>query len=138
MSRTRPAVFVCAFALSSLLAAHAGGQELRWRSGEVLTRAAPSRAPSRSELIGRLRAGGERHVLVRFDVEPTGQSANAVIVESDPRGLKDDAVLRHIRRSRFRPQLVGGQVVRGENLALQFNFRYTSDALVEQQEGRSD
>lgn len=78
------------------------------------------------------------HVLVRFDVETTGQSANAVIVESEPSGLKDDAVLRHIRRSRFRPQLVGGQVVRGEGLALQFNYRYTSDALLEQQEGRSD
>jgi TonB family protein len=78
------------------------------------------------------------HVLVRFDLEPTGQSANAMVVESDPAGLKDEAVLRHIRRSRFRPQIVNGQLVRGEGLALQFNYRYTPDALLEQQEGRAD
>ena len=38
-------------------------------------------------------------------------------------------MLRHIRRSRFRPQMANGELVPGEALALQFNYRYTPDAL---------
>jgi hypothetical protein len=69
------------------------------------------------------------HVLVRFDLDKTGHSGNVAVVESDPPGLKDEAVLRHIRRSRFRPQIANGELVAREALALQFNYRYTPDAL---------
>jgi TonB family protein len=74
------------------------------------------------------------HVLVKFDLDATGRSANVTVVESDPPGLKDESVLRHIRRSRFRPQMANGELVPGEELALQFNYRYTPDENPEQDE----
>jgi TonB family protein len=71
------------------------------------------------------------HVLLRFDLDAAGHSTNAVIAESDPPGLKDEAVLRHVRRSRFRPQIVDGEIVPATGLALMFNYRYSPDALGE-------
>jgi TonB family protein len=68
------------------------------------------------------------HVLVSFDLGTTGESANVAVVESMPAGLKDEAMLRHIRRSRFRPQMANGELVPVQGLALQFNFRYMPDA----------
>jgi TonB family protein len=70
------------------------------------------------------------HVLVSFDLDIMGQSGNVTVVESEPTGLKDEAVLRHIRRSRFRPQMANGDLVHAEALALQFNFRYALDAVL--------
>lgn len=67
------------------------------------------------------------HVTVSFDIDTSGNSTNVMLVESDPPGLKDEAVLRHIRRSRFRPLIVDGQLVTGRNLAIQVNFRYLSE-----------
>jgi hypothetical protein len=43
--------------------------------------------------------------------------------------LKDEAVLRHIRRSRFRPAIEEGQIVPGRNLAIQVKFRYLPEAV---------
>lgn len=67
------------------------------------------------------------HVLVRFDVDRNGRTQNAAIIESDPPGMKDDDVLTHIKGSRFRPHIADGAIVRGDRLALQFNFRYLPD-----------
>jgi TonB family protein len=69
------------------------------------------------------------HVIVRFDLDRSGRSLNVAVAESAPPGLKDEAVLRHIRRSRFRPQVVDGELTTAEGLALRLNFRYTPDAL---------
>ena len=69
------------------------------------------------------------HVLVRFDLDKYGRATNATIVESEPAGFKDEAMLRHIRHSRFRPQMVAGEPVARESLAMQFNFRYSRDAI---------
>jgi TonB family protein len=69
------------------------------------------------------------HVLVKFDLDKSGHSGNVAVVESNPPGLKDEAVLRHIRRSRFRPQMANGELVARDALALQFNYRYTPDAV---------
>ena len=77
------------------------------------------------------------HVLVRFNLDKQGHSDNVQVVESNPPGLKDEAVLRHIRRSRFRPQIADGEIVSREALALQFNYRYTPDALTTQAEGKT-
>lgn len=71
----------------------------------------------------------EGHVLVSFDLDRSGQSSNVAVVESDPAGLKDEAMLRHIRRSRFRPNMANGELVPASGLALQFNFRYLPDAV---------
>jgi TonB family protein len=64
------------------------------------------------------------HVTVSFDIDPAGNTENVTLVESQPVGLKDEAVLRHIRRSRFRPVLENGAVVVGKSLAIQVKFRY--------------
>ena len=64
------------------------------------------------------------HVTVSFDIDRAGNTQNVMLVESDPAGLKDEAVLRHIRRSRFRPVIDNGTVVVGKSLAIQVKFRY--------------
>lgn len=69
------------------------------------------------------------HVIAKFDLDPRGNSYDVTIVESDPPGFKDEAVLRHIRRSRFRPLIANGEIVPGDDLAIQFRFRYAEDAL---------
>jgi TonB family protein len=72
------------------------------------------------------------HVTVTFDIDTHGNSTNVALVESNPVGLKDEAVLRHIRRSRFRPVLSDGQVVTGKTLAIQVKFRYLPETAAEQ------
>jgi TonB family protein len=69
------------------------------------------------------------HVTVSFDIDVAGNSTNVVLVESNPVGLKDEAVLRHIRRSRFRPLIADGQLVVGRNLAIQVKFGYLQEAV---------
>ena len=69
------------------------------------------------------------HVTVSFDIDIGGNTTNVMLVESTPVGLKDEAVLRHIRRSRFRPSITEGQLVPGRNLAIQVNFRYLQEAV---------
>ena len=68
------------------------------------------------------------HVTVSFDVDRAGNTDNVALVESEPLGLKDEAVLRHIRRSRFRPVLENGSVIVGKSLAIQVKFRYLPES----------
>jgi TonB family protein len=77
------------------------------------------------------------HVIVKFDLDKTGHASNVSIVESDPPGFKDEAVIRHIRRSRFRPQMADGLPVAHEALALQFNYRYQRNAPSDKEKGKS-
>ena len=78
------------------------------------------------------------HVIVKFDLDKTGHASNVTIVESDPPGFKDEAVIRHIRRSRFRPQMIDGEPVARESLALQFNYRYSRNAIsAEKEKGKA-
>jgi tetratricopeptide (TPR) repeat protein len=67
------------------------------------------------------------HVLVRFDIDAVGRSQNVTVVQSDPPGLKDEAVARHIRESRFRPNIADGQLVTTRGRALDVVFRYVPD-----------
>ena len=69
------------------------------------------------------------HVTVSFDIDLAGNSTNVMLVESNPVGLKDEAVLRHIRRSRFRPLIADGQLIVGKNLAIQVTFGYLQEAV---------
>ena len=64
------------------------------------------------------------YVLVKFDIEPAGRTANVEIVEAEPFGLKEEAVARHVRLSRFRPHLIDGQAVTARNMALKVTYRY--------------
>lgn len=68
-------------------------------------------------------------VLVRFDLNEFGRTENVTILESEPPNLKDDAVARHVRQSRFRPYLSDGEIVRRRNLALRVTFRYAPTAI---------
>jgi TonB family protein len=68
------------------------------------------------------------HVTVSFDVDTAGNSGNVTLVSSAPVGLKDEAVLRHIRRSRFRPLIENGELVAARGLAIQVKFRYLQEA----------
>ena len=69
------------------------------------------------------------HVLVQFDIDVAGNPGDVTILESDPPGFKDEAVLRHVRRSRFRPWVVEGVVAPGPGLAIRVDFRYLPDAI---------
>ncbi len=63
-------------------------------------------------------------VLVRFDIDSVGRAQNVSVVESDPPGFKDDAAVRAILQSRFRPHISDGALVAAENLGVEFSFRY--------------
>ena len=73
-------------------------------------------------------------VLVRFDLDVFGRTENVTILESEPPSLKDEAVARHVRQSRFRPYMNDGEVVARRNLALRVTFRYAPTAI----EGAAD
>jgi TonB family protein len=68
------------------------------------------------------------HVLVHFDIDEGGRPDDIRVVSADPPGLKDDAVVQSVRRSRFRPQMADGEIVR-ERVALRFVYRYLPDDL---------
>ena len=63
-------------------------------------------------------------MLVTFDVTPQGRTANVQVVDSDPPGKKDEAIVRSMRRSRFRPRIVDGEAVLAEKLARKFTFSF--------------
>ena len=65
------------------------------------------------------------HVLVSFDVLPSGRTANIRVLESVPPGLKDDSSARSIARSRFRPRMIDGEPVLAEEVARDFTYYYT-------------
>lgn len=69
------------------------------------------------------------HVTVRFDIDTAGNSENVALVDSEPVGFKDESVLRHIRRSRFRPSVSNGQVVVSPGMAIRVTFRYSPEAI---------
>lgn len=68
-------------------------------------------------------------VLVRFDLNAFGRTENVTILEAEPPNLKDEAVARHVRQSRFRPYMNDGEVVARRNLALRVTFRYAATAI---------
>ena len=105
-----------------LLGAAPNGSELRrqWFTGANYVLYEPISPRSLSTDPG----AASGHVTVRFDLDAAGNSRNVTLVESSPVGLKDDAILRHIRRSRFRPLMADGQVVPAQGLGIQVTFRY--------------
>ena len=66
-------------------------------------------------------------VLVEFDVDPYGRPENATVRESDPPGFKDDAAVRAVRQSRFRPRIENGQFVFARRHGYLISFRYIPD-----------
>jgi TonB family protein len=70
------------------------------------------------------RAAVRGKVLVQFDVTPGGRTENVFVVESEPVGFKDEAAVRSISQSRFRPRIADGMLVEARGLGLLFNFSY--------------
>jgi tetratricopeptide (TPR) repeat protein len=110
----------------ALLGGVPNGEELRktWYGGIETVFSAPLSPRSLSSDPSAPRG----HVLVRFDIDAFGRSQNVTVLASDPPGLKDEAVARHIRESRFRPNIVDGKLVTTQNRALDVVFRYAPDA----------
>jgi TonB family protein len=105
-----------------LLGAVPNGEELRksWYGGIEAVLSAPLSPRSLTNDTDAPRG----HVLVRFDIDATGRTQNVTVVSSEPVGLKDEAVARHIRESRFRPNIVDGRLVTTRGRALDVVFRY--------------
>ena len=55
--------------------------------------------------------GIEGRVVVRYDITVAGTVANAVVVESEPPSVFDDAALKTVRSWHFRPMVDRGEVV---------------------------
>lgn len=66
-------------------------------------------------------------VVVRFDIDTAGRSENVAVIESDPPGFNEEAFMRQVRRSRFRPHMRDGVVVPARRLGLRFTFTYLPD-----------
>jgi len=75
----------------------------------------------------------EGYVLSTFDLHTNGETYNVAVADSKPAGLKDEAVLRNVRRSRFRPQMANGEIVEGTRLALRFTFRYEPESVASEE-----
>jgi len=58
-----------------------------------------------------LRAGIEGSATVEFTIATDGSVKNPEIVSADPENIFDDAVLRAIRRWKFEPEKIDGQIV---------------------------
>ncbi len=67
------------------------------------------------------------HVRVVFDVNEDGRPLNVTVLESDPPDFKDATMMRAIRRSRFRPQILDGVIVYSKGLIRNFTFYYVTN-----------
>ena len=69
--------------------------------------------------------GIEGSVRVRFDVDPRGKVQNVRITSSTPRGVFDRAVLKAVKRWRYRPKVENGVATwrRGLSVRLPFKLR---------------
>ncbi|MDE0419988.1 MAG: energy transducer TonB [Gammaproteobacteria bacterium] len=72
--------------------------------------------------------GVEGRVVVRYDVTVAGTVANAVVIESEPPGIFDDAALAAVRSWRFRPMVVHGEVVAAPMRVSELVFRLGESA----------
>lgn len=75
----------------------------------------PARALSR---------GIEGWVKVQFTITPSGTVADAVVLDSDPKGIFDDAALKAISRWKYNPKVENGVAVerRGIQVVLRFDL----------------
>ena len=65
----------------------------------------------------------EGNVVVHFTVDTSGRTSDVAVVDSNPPGLKDEAVARQFRQSRFRPMIRDGELVLARR-AFDIKFRY--------------
>lgn len=94
----------------------------RWFSepNYVLREYPSSRGLAEAEDFGAI----EGFVRVTFDVDQFGGPQNVTVLESEPPGFKDGTMTSAIRRSRFRPRVVDGELVYSTGLIRNFTFHY--------------
>lgn len=64
----------------------------------------------------------EGHVLISFSVRANGTVSNAYVLDAKPKHTFDDAALSAIRKFKFQPRSIGGDVIPAENIKLKFAF----------------
>ena len=67
------------------------------------------------------------HVLLNYTVQANGQTTDIRVVESDPPGLMDKALILTFSRSLFRPQRIDGVATGADNQLFQLDFRYAKN-----------
>lgn len=72
------------------------------------------------------RAGISGWVKLRITVNPDGSVGRARVIDSDPRGLFEQAAVLAARRGKFRPRVVEGEAVESEG-EYTVNFRINND-----------
>ncbi len=70
--------------------------------------------------------GIEGFVTVQFSVRENGSVTDAIVVESEPRSLFDDAALSAVRKFKFQPREVGGDPMPVEAMRMRFAFTLES------------
>lgn len=68
-------------------------------------------------------------VSVRYGVDALGKAVDVTLLESDPPGLVDDAVLAAVRGALFRPRYADGAAVPAAGIVYQHAFRYRESEL---------
>jgi TonB family protein len=111
-----------------------GGEQLRreWFTGPVFVLREPIELRALSEDPDAPRGV----VVVHFDVNRLGETSDVTVTESDPPGLMDEAALRQVRRSLFRPQMLDGELVDGVGLGLRLTFQYSKDSPADEDNGQ--
>jgi hypothetical protein len=114
----------------NLLGSLPNGEELRkeWFSGTTYVK----RGPLDMARVTATKDADSGSVVVKFDIDVAGVASNAEVIEANPPGLKDADVLRHVIRSRFRPQMADGELVPGRARALRFTYPYSSESTLAQ------
>jgi tetratricopeptide (TPR) repeat protein len=114
----------------NLLGSLPNGEELRkeWFSGTTYVK----RGPLDMARVTATEDADSGSVVVKFDIDVAGVASNAEVIEANPPGLKDADVLRHVIRSRFRPQMADGELVPGRARALRFTYPYSSESTLAQ------
>ena len=65
----------------------------------------------------------EGWVRVAYDVTVDGSVANARVVESDPKGVFDEAALTAVRTWKFHPAVKNGKIVETKDMISRVNFK---------------
>ncbi len=67
--------------------------------------------------------GIEGYVIVQFTISATGTVKDAIVVEAQPRGMFDDAVLKAIARWRYNPKVENGVAIERVGVRTRLTFQ---------------
>ena len=70
----------------------------------------------------------EGHVLLEFVVTETGGVRDAVVVESEPRGVFDQAALDAVAKFKYKPKIVDGKPVAIPGVRNRFSFEFEDES----------